>query len=180
MNYMKIIGQLIGFGAMGVSFFIYQQKKRESIIFLKLITDFLWIIHFAFIGGYTAMTTTGIAVFREIAFLNNDKKIFSGKWCLYFFITAFFSSLIFTYNGIASVFPVISSSIATLGFWNKKVSKMQVFFFIQSVGMLIYNIIVFSIAGICNEMITISSLIIAIIRNKFKGVKVDAASESRR
>lgn len=97
-----------------------------------------------------------------------------------FFYYRFFSSLIFTYNGIASVFPVISSSIATIGFWNKKVSKMQVFFFIQSVGMLIYNIVVFSIAGICNEMITISSLIIAIIRNKFKGVKVDAASESRR
>ena len=179
MNHMEILGQLIGFAAMGVSFFIYQQKKRENVIILKLITEFLWIAHFAFIGGYTAMTTTGIAVFSEIVFLNNDKKIFSGKWCLYFFIAAFFASLIFTYDGIASVFPVISSSIATIGFWNKKVSKMQVFFFIQSIGMLIYNIVVFSIAGICNELITISSLIIAIIRNRFKGDKVNAA-EGRR
>ena len=164
----KIIGQFIGFIAMVVSFFIYQQPTRNRILIFKLITDLLWIAHFFILGAFTAMTTTTIAIFRELAFLNNKCKFLSGKCCLYLFCFLFAFSLMFTYNGPISVFPVISSIISTIGFWNKKISNMKVFFFFQSVGMLIYNITIASIAGVFNEIIVIFSLLISLIRQRIK------------
>lgn len=175
----KIIGQLIGFIAMVISFFIYQQPTRNRILIFKLITDLLWIAHFLILGAITAMTTTTIAIFRELAFLNNKNKFLSGKCCLYLFCFLFAFSLVFTYSGPISVFPVVSSIISTIGFWNKETSKMKIFFFFQSVGMLIYNITVTSIAGVFNEVIVISSLLISLIRKKIKELHFKHIKETR-
>lgn len=161
-----ITGQIIGFLAVGLGFFIYQQKSYKKTIAFKMLTDFLWILHFFCLKGYTAMITTSIAVFRELAFMNSGKKRRFGIWCPVIFIVAFAFSLVFTYKGVSSIFPVISSSIATVGLWNKNTSKMRAFIFVQSAGMLIYNTVIFSVAGIINELITISSLIISVIRQR--------------
>ena len=68
------IGQAIGVIAMVESFVIYQVTDRKKMVVLKLLDDVLWVIHFILIGGYTAMLTTGIAVFREIIFYFKGNK----------------------------------------------------------------------------------------------------------
>ena len=65
---MYILSQIFGFSAMIVSFFIYQQGKRKRVIFLKLITDILWVLNFIFVGGYVGALTTSVSIFREIIF----------------------------------------------------------------------------------------------------------------
>lgn len=78
---MNYIGQFIGIIAIIVSFFIYIQKSRGKMIFLNLVTDFLWGAHHLSISRYTAVATTGFAVFRELAFLKRVKTfVIHGKY----------------------------------------------------------------------------------------------------
>ena len=61
---MKIIAEIIGYAAVLCAFIMFQQTDRKRLIFCKLIIDFLWITHFAMLGGYTIVCTTSISVFR--------------------------------------------------------------------------------------------------------------------
>lgn len=72
----QIVGQLFGFVAIGVSYFIFQQKNRKRLLVFKLIADLLWVTHFALIGGYTAMATTGVGVARELVFFAKRQRLF--------------------------------------------------------------------------------------------------------
>ena len=148
----QLIGQLFGFVAIGVSYFIFQQKNRKRLLVFKLIADLLWVTHFALIGGYTAMATTGVGVARELVFLQSGKGFFKSKLWL-------------TYNGVLSIFPVLSSVIATVGFWCKKVQNTKKFALCQSVGMLLYNSFVGSVAGIVNEILVLTSIAISHYHN---------------
>lgn len=161
----QIVGQLFGFVAIGVSYFIFQQKNRKRLLVFKRIADLLWVTHFALIGGYTAMATTGVGVARDLVFLQSGKGFFKSKLWLYLFLLAFPATLLFTYNGLLSIFPVLSSVIATVGFWCKKVQNTKKFALCQSVGMLLYNSFVGSVAGIVNEILVLTSIAISHYHN---------------
>lgn len=157
----NVMGQLFGFAAIGISYFIFQQKSRKRLLIFKLIADFLWVAHFALIGGYTAVATTGVGVMRELVFLQKNKKFFSSRLWLYLFLAAFPATLLFTYSGIPSIFPVISSIISTIGFWCKEVQSTKKFALCQSAGMFIYNGFAGSVAGVVNEVLVLTSIAIS-------------------
>lgn len=151
-------GQLIGFLAMFVSFFIYQQNKRSNMVAIKLITDILWATHFYVIGSITAMVTTTIAIVREVVFYNTKKGIAVRLWIAVFSVV-FLLSAVVTWKSIFSLLPALSSVITTTGFAETNPKRMKIMIIPATVGMFIYNLNCKSIAGIINEILTMVSII---------------------
>ena len=73
---------------------------------------------------------------------------------------------IFTYNGILSIFPIVAATIYIIPIWtgNEKTIKKTAFFCYYL--WLVYNIFVFSMAGIISNVISIISTFIAINNTK--------------
>lgn len=166
---MNYIGQLVGIAAIIVSLFIYIQPSRYRMVFLKLITDLLWLLHHASILSYTAVATTGIAIFREIVFLPERKNKYNSV-ILFVFSVFFVVGAIFTWKDGFSVFPAIASVLSTVAFGSNNVRLIRIFAFMSSVCMFIYGIHYFSIPTIINEVLVESSIIISFARErKLKG-----------
>ena len=167
----EVIGQICGVAAVCVSFAIYQLKNRRRFIQFKLVIDILWTSHFLLIGSIPAFVTTGLAISREVVFMNKDKKWAKSKWWVVLFISIFLTSSIFTWKNVYSVIPAIASSLTTLAFWSSNVIKIKLFLFPASLGMLIYNIQAQSIAGIVNEIISELSIVAYFIINYYWSYK---------
>ena len=161
---MKIIAEIIGIAAVLTSFIMFQQTNRKRLIFCKFVMDLLWIIHFIMLGGYTIVFTTSISVFREIVFINNDKPFWGSRVWLLVFILLYSSGLFFTWEGIYSIFPVMSSIAATISFWIQSVKKTKIISFFVSLSQIVYSLARNSYSGITNELVTITSILVSFLR----------------
>ena len=63
---------------------MYDDNIRGKI---KMAVDIIWGAHYFLLGGYAAFAINIVCFFREIVFINSDKKFFSGKKWLYIFVT---------------------------------------------------------------------------------------------
>ena len=165
---MKLIAEIIGYIAVICVFFMFQQTERKKLILCKLIIDFLWIIHFALLGGFTIVCTTSIAVFRELIFINRDKPFFKSNFWLWLFIGLYAITPIFTWEGIHSIFPVISSIIATVSLWIKSVKRTKAISLAVSSSQLIYEVVLNSYSAMTYEIVTIISILISFFRTRDK------------
>ncbi len=165
---MKIIAQLVGFLGIVISFIIYQQRERKKLLLWKLTADLTWMLHYALLGAFSAVAVTFIGVMREIVYLNEGKKWANKKFWIVVFclINIVFSYL--TWNGLFSLLPTIASLIAVVSFAMQKPKITRFFSFPISFCMIIYDFFTGSIAGIVNEVFTISSSIIGVIRHDMK------------
>ena len=165
---MKIIAEIIGYAAVLLVFFMFQQNVRKKLIFCKLLIDFLWIIHFALLGGYTIVYTTSIAVFRELVFINRDRPFFKSVAWLWLFIALYIITPVFTWEGIYSIFPVISSVVATVSLWVKSVKKTKAISLVVSSSQLVYEAALKSYSAMTYEIVTIISILISFLRKRNK------------
>lgn len=165
-NLVFYLAQGIGFLAIAVSFFIYLQKSRRKMLICKLITDVLWVLHHVFISSYTAAMIASVSVFRELVFSADHKKWARNKiWILVFSVLSV-SAGVLTWRDVYSIFPPIASILLIAAFWNKNKVFTRMFGFISSVCMFVYGWHYYSAPTIVNEILTQSSIIIAVIREK--------------
>lgn len=165
---MKIIAQLVGFLGIIISFIIYQQKDRKKLLVWKLVSDTVWMLHYALLGAYSAVAVTIIGVIRETVYLNEGKKWANKKFWIVIFclINALFA--LYTWKGLFSLLPTIASLIAVVSFAMRKPKITRFFSFPISFCMITYDFFTGSIAGIANETFTITSSIIGLIRHDIK------------
>ncbi|MBQ8303991.1 MAG: YgjV family protein [Clostridia bacterium] len=165
---MKIIAQLVGFLGIIISFIIYQQKDRKKLLVWKLVSDTVWMLHYALLGAYSAVAVTIIGVIRETVYLNEGKKWANKKFWIVIFclINALFA--FYTWKGLFSLLPTIASLIAVVSFAMRKPKITRFFSFPISFCMITYDFFTGSIAGIANETFTITSSIIGLIRHDIK------------
>lgn len=164
----KAVAEVIGFLAVASAFVMFQQTERNKLIFCKLIIDLLWIVHLAMLGGWTGLCITVIAVFRELVFMNRDKPIFNSNFWLYLFILLYALTPIFTWQNVFSIFPAVSASLASVSFWMKSVKKTKYLSILVSCSQLVYVISINSYSAIINEVVTITSIVISLIRTRGK------------
>ncbi len=165
---MKIIAQLIGFWGIVISFIIYQQKTRKKLLLWKLTADLTWLLHYALLGAFSAVAVTFIGVIREIVYLNEGKKWANKKFWIIVFCLINIVFAFYTWKGLFSLLPTIASLIAVASFAMQKPKITRFFSFPISFCMIIYDFITGSVAGIVNQIFTITSSIIGVIRHDIK------------
>jgi len=160
---LNILGQIIGVIGIAVNIVIYQQKSKNKILFFKLLSDMIWMIHFIFIGAYSGAAVAFIGIIRETVFIfstNHRKKIL-----ILFLIISFVSSYL-TYKNIFSFLPALASALSVISFWQKSPIVTKYLSLPIAVIMGIYGYTSGSISGVCNEVLTVISSTVSIAKNK--------------
>ena len=165
---MEIIGQICGFVAMLTTFVMYQQKNLIRIREFKLAIDIFWTLHFLLIGSMSAFATTGLAIFREIVFINKGKKWAQSRLWIVLFSVVFLISSMITWKNVYSVIPAMASTLTTFAFWSNSVVKNKLLILPSTVGMFFYNLQARSIAGVINEVISVISIIAYFVIKHFE------------
>ena len=160
---MNIIAQIIGFAGIAANALIYQQNSRLEILRMKLISDLLWAIHYFLIGAYSAAAIACIGIMREIVFIKR-KRLSS----LIIFLILSFGSAILTWNGYSSLLPSIASAASVISFYIGKSEITRIMSFPISGCMGTYSALTGSVAGVVNELLTVTSSIVALARSRGK------------
>ena len=71
---MNIPALIVGICAVAVNTVIYWQTERKMLLVTKLVSDSLWAVQYALLGGYTGAAIALIGIMRSIVFLNENKK----------------------------------------------------------------------------------------------------------
>ena len=112
--------------------------------------------------------TDSIGIARESTFLVTDKKNIDRRPFLLVFLFFACLSVWFTWGGWFSVLPATASLLSVISFWQQKPRVSRLLALPISACMITYSIAVGSYAGIANEVFTISSTVIGIVRHDLK------------
>lgn len=175
------------FGGIGIctNAMIYQQKNRAKLLLLKLISDAIWGVHYLFLGAYSGLAITVIAIFRELVFMHRPTKKWAQcfVWPIFFALLAIGSSVL-TWKAPISVLPALASAVSVFGFWIGNPRLSRILTFPISSAMFTYDACIdpISVPGIINEAGAITSAVVGIIRHDLARKKEisDPASEENR
>lgn len=164
-------------GVLGIiaNMLIYQQKSGKKLILYKLISDILWALHYALLSAYSGAAIAVIGIFREIVFYNQDKKWAKSKLWLVFFLLCSVVSAAITWKSAYSILPAFASVLSVIGFWRANPRLSRGLSFPISFAMLTYDVTCNSYTGIVNEIFTLISSVIGIIRYSKRSQKNEKA-----
>ena len=167
MNAIYIISQIVGFGAFLMSLIAYHMNKKEKIFKTMVLANLFDIIHYFLLGAYSGCFTKVIALVRnEIIAVKEKRKKLNNKIVLIIFFIIYLILGVLTYENIYSVLPILAAMIYLYFVWNGDELKVKQVAFYSYFLWLIYNICVFSIAGIISNCVSIISTFIAVHNEK--------------
>ena len=161
----KIIGQIIGFVAMAVIVFSYQQKSHKNILTFQMVSGLLFTVHFLLIGAYTGCVSNLIGALRSLIYAYRGKNKFTDfKLWPVIFSVVFTISGIMTWDNVFSVFPIVAMVVSSVVLWIDSPKINRAFSIPTSACWLVYNIPSGSISGVATEIFVLSSIVIGMIR----------------
>ncbi len=167
---MNIFAQILGFVATLTSILAFQLKTHKQIMVAQIATSGVFIIHYILLGGYAGAAINVVAVVRNIVFYNRDKKIFASRWWTAIFavlITAV-GSIFAVSEGWVALFFIVGMVLNTISFSMVDPQKVRVLILFAAPMLLVYNILLSSVAGSVNEVLGWSSAAIGLIRYRKK------------
>lgn len=161
----EIIGQIIGIIAVTVTFISYQMKTDKQVLVAQTAATILMFTHYCLLGAISGLVLNGVCLIRNGAFLLKNRKPFSSPFIPYIFavIVAATGAVTASSEGFMAIFIVVGLAINTV-FLAGNAQALRKSILLTSTLVMIYNIYVFSIGGIINEIIAIISSVIGIIR----------------
>ena len=160
-----ILAQVFGFLALSLVILTFQSNNRNTMQYLKIAASGLFFLHFALLGAWTGAVMNIITALRSYIFKERFTQAWAGKkiW-LYLFIIIFTVAGILTWEGYRSLLPIIGMIFGTIAFWMKSPRQIRIMVLFASPCWIAYNLIVHSYPGLLTEILTISTVIIAMIR----------------
>lgn len=159
-----LIAQIVGIIAVVFTFLSYQARTQKKLITVQSIATAAFALHYLMLGTLAGAVSNIICIFRNIAYCNKDKRIFSGKYVPYVFaaLVATFGAL--AWQGPESLFIIVGIMINTVAMATDNPQHFRMSILLTSTMVLTYNILVISLGGILNECIAIISSVIGLIR----------------
>ncbi|MBE6911593.1 MAG: YgjV family protein [Ruminococcaceae bacterium] len=156
------------FGALGVAanILIYQMKSGKKILLSKMFSDFSWVLHYICLSAFSGAAIAGIGFIRDGVFFHQDKKWAQSKVWLWLFLVLSIISAFFTWESVFSILPAIASVLLIISLWKNEPLLICILAFPISTLMLVYNIYCISYFGIVNEILSLISALIGVIKIK--------------
>ncbi len=161
---MEIITQLIGGLGVLASVISFQRKKHNSILLFRTLNEFMFAIQYFLLGAYTGMTMNIIGCIRNIIFTKQVEKNKKTTISAVVFCAMFFVLGVCAWQGPKSILIIVAKILSTIAYGNKNTTVVRAIIFVTSTSWLIYNYIVFSIAGVICEAFTLISLVAGVVR----------------
>ncbi len=157
---MNFLGHFFGVLGILINIIIYQQQSKKSILFFKLLSDVIWMVHFLLISAFSGAAVAFVGIIRESVFLFVEKK--REKWFVLFLAVSFISSYL-TYKNMFSILPAVASAFSVISFWQKNPLTTKYLSFPIATCMGVYGFASGSVSGVCNEVLTVISSLISIV-----------------
>lgn len=159
-----IIAQIFGFACLACSVAAYQCKKHRSVMLLKTSNELLFAFQYFFLGTYTGMAMNIISSIRNLTFSYLVKKEKNTLPFQIIFCIAFIVSGILTWKNYLSLIVILAKLLATVVYGMKNTKYLRFATVPTSIFWLIYNFSCKATAGVISEILSLISLISAIIR----------------
>ena len=166
--------QAVGIAAMAIHDLSFQRPTQKGILRMQLVSSLLFAFHFGVIGAITGSILNGIGACRAVVYGNRDKKWARSRWWLPLFIALYLTAYVLTFtvfgkeatpgNLVLEFLPVMGMTVSNISFLLDNERKLRILALINSPLWLVYNGINLSIGGTVTEIISLVSIIIAIIR----------------
>jgi hypothetical protein len=156
-----------GIGFVGVLFFVlsFQQTRWHRILFLMVIGQVIFLVHFVLLGAWTAVGMNMVGAARTVVFQFRGRRAWA-EWngWPFVFVALFILAGLLARESWTGVLPVLAMSIETIGLWMKNLRILRLINIFPHPFWFAYNVIKGSWAGIASEIFVFSSIIVAIIR----------------
>ena len=163
-----------GIGFLGVIAFIvsYQIKSNRALYIFQLLGSLLFCIQFFMLGAYSGCLSMLLNILRYALLTKyNEWKWVQRKELAWAFCAAFAVVPIFTWAGPVTILTFLASSVSTIFYWTNNAKMIRgANLFCASPCWLIYDIYAGSWGGVLNEAITLTSIIVSVVRFGWKAM----------
>ena len=156
--------QLIGFAGIIAGFISFQCRTHSKVMLFRTANELLFALQYFLLGAYTGVAMNIVGSTRNLIFAYEVGK---GKRTVYsriIFSVLFVLMGIFTWQGAKSIMIITAKILTTVSYGMRKLNIIRILSFVSCSCWLIYNIFIGSWAGIMCELITLVSVVTAIIR----------------
>lgn len=167
---MFTIAQIIGFIALAFNVSTFQAKRHRTMMSLQIVVATLYSVHFFMLGALTgaALAVAGLIrsiVFRKVVPINATKR---SLWPLLITQAIGLIAAIVTWQDWRSLLALVGWQAMTLAFWQRREQRVRQFGLASSPPWLIYDLLYGSMAGVLNEVLCSSSVIVGLWRFRKK------------
>ncbi len=160
-----IISNLIGSIALAFWIISTQTNKKNILMKLQLLANFLYAIQYFLIGANIAAIMNLVSTVRYYIYNKNEEK---GKENSYTMLVTFILIIlvigIFTYNEIINIIPIIITIAYTYATWQKNVKIIRYTIIIAAIIWIFYNSYVGAYITIIGNILEIVFNFIAILK----------------
>lgn len=161
-----ILTQVIGFAGMALCISSFACKRSNWIVFLQVVGNGLFIVHFLMLGAYSGCINIAIAVCSNIVlmfFMNGKKWAAWVGWRWLFCLLAVLACMV-TWKDLYSLLPCISAIFFVLTNWTCRETVIRLGkIAVVGPGWIIYNFYVSSYSGVLSELFGIASALFSIL-----------------
>ncbi|MBQ3831462.1 MAG: YgjV family protein [Spirochaetales bacterium] len=157
-------GQIIGIFALLAMVLSYQQKNRKVLLWLQMLSNALYAIHYGTLGAMTMVVMSMVNVARSFVFSMNNTKWGRSRIWLYVFLVLTLAGGIWAWEGPLSLLVIAATLLLTVTLYSDNLAFMRKMFLILPFFYITYNVVKGSWGGIGNDVFCIVSALIAIWR----------------
>lgn len=159
--------QAIGFLSLVLSLVSFQMKTRSQILIFQCMASLSCAVSLIMLGGIAGGILDVVAFSRTLVFSLADRyKWAKCKLWLPFYIVLIIAVGIITWDptGIGTLFAIAGTLLSTVALYQKSERLMRIISLFVGPCWIIYSLIYSSAFGALNEIIAMTSLIIALVR----------------
>lgn len=161
------VAQAIGFLSLVLSLVSFQMKTRTQILIFQCMASLSCAVSLIMLGGIAGGILDVVAFSRTLVFSLADRyKWAKCKLWLPFYIILIIAVGIITWDptGIGTLFAIAGTLLSTVALYQKSERLMRIISLFVGPCWIIYSLIYSSAFGALNEIIAMTSLIIALVR----------------
>lgn len=161
---MNILIDLLGALGIVAAVLAFQCKRHERVLLYRTANEILFGIQFFLLGAYTGVAMNVVGSIRNTIFTAEVKRGRSTRltgfvFCLFFLIFG-----LLTWEGPKSILVIAAKMLSTVAFGNKNLLAVRLLILVTSSSWLIYDLFSGSYAGVVCEVLTLLSILIALVR----------------
>lgn len=173
---MSVIAQIIGLLAVTAFLLSYQQKKRRNIIFVNVISRCLYILQYFLLGAFSGAVLDvlgAIASFlagkKQTPFIQKHLKTVIASVMLTMLAAGITIALV--NKSFLDLFSLIGVLLHTGAFWLNREKTIRWISLFGSPFWFIYNFFSRAYGSALGDLLTVTSIIVAMVRYQKDGVK---------
>ncbi|MEW5805505.1 MAG: YgjV family protein [Patescibacteria group bacterium] len=157
--------QILGVIALLFVGFALQSKERKQILRRQSLGSFIFAVHYWLLSAYTGAIMSLVVAFRNLVFDKKSEKQWArNRFWLYSFMAFSVMTLLFSWRGPESVFPVLGVIIGTSAVWQTKPVNIRFYMLLAALAWIPYTLIVHSYSGFFAQILGIGFIVFGVWR----------------